>query len=116
MLHDIIQQRLLSGSSRDWVGRLTGAGVPAAPINELGQAIDDPMTAERRILVSPDGPADVGDLPLLRLPIDHRHEAPRRRPPKLGEHTEEVLLASGLSPEEVATLLRHQSSPQAAEV
>jgi crotonobetainyl-CoA:carnitine CoA-transferase CaiB-like acyl-CoA transferase len=115
-LHELIQERLLTGSSAVWIDLLLAAGVPAAPVNELRQALADPVTAERRILVSPDEAAGDAGLPLVRLPIDHRLEAPRRRPPKLGEHTADVLNASGFSADEVAAILRSHSSLEPAEV
>jgi len=112
VLHELIRDRLSPGTVAEWVRRLTAAGVPAAPINELPQAVDDPITAERRILMPAEGIED-GGLPLVRLPIDTRLEARRRRPPRLGEHTAEVLGAGGFAVADVAAPL---PSPQPAKV
>jgi formyl-CoA transferase len=82
-----IEQRLSQRPAAEWFAELDSAGIPAGPINSISQALADPQAAYRemvqhlerfRLVASPlrlDGQRASSDLP----------------PPKLGEHTEEVL-------------------------
>ncbi|MGH8998436.1 MAG: CaiB/BaiF CoA transferase family protein [Acidimicrobiia bacterium] len=83
-------------SAGSWLERLAAAGVPACPVNHLGEALSSPVVEERRLLV------DGG----LRLPVDSVRSAPYRPPPGLGEHTEAVLAEAGFSDAEIDRLRR----------
>ena len=83
---------------------LRAAGVPIGPVQDLRQAVEHPVAVERGIVVG-DG---VDALPLVRLPIDD-DTAHYRRPPRLGEHTGEVLREAGFTDEEAARLSRSSS-------
>ena len=84
-------------SVESWVETLTDAGIPACPVNDLGRAIEAPISSERQVLVGDDGEK----FPWLRLPIDRGRTAQYRPTPKLGEHTREVLREAGLTDEEI---------------
>jgi len=78
---------LSARSADEWFGALTQAGVPCGPINDLRAAV---ALAARLGL----GPvAEVGGIPTVADPLRLSATPPvyRRRPPLLGEHTEEVL-------------------------
>jgi crotonobetainyl-CoA:carnitine CoA-transferase CaiB-like acyl-CoA transferase len=89
----LISERLRQGTSREWLEELEGAQVPAGPINSLDAVFRDPQIAARDFLLefSPD---DSGHpLRVVGNPI-HFSRTPLRQklpPPKLGEHTAEVL-------------------------
>ncbi len=76
----------------DVVRRLEVAGVPAAPIWNIEQALNSPQALERELL----RPVKDDRLPGLRLPtqpVRFNGAAPNRceRAPALGEHTEDLL-------------------------
>ncbi len=74
-----------------WLEVITAAGVPCTPINTLPEMLAEPQTAAMGMLQSvPELDADVK---LIGLPLQFDGERPkfRRRAPKLGEHTAEVL-------------------------
>jgi crotonobetainyl-CoA:carnitine CoA-transferase CaiB-like acyl-CoA transferase len=72
-----------------WVERLEAVGVPCAPINDLRQVEALPQTAALGIMQpAPEVPIDFVGLPLS---FDGQRPPIRRRAPKLGEHTGEVM-------------------------
>lgn len=74
-----------------WLERLSEAGLSVGNVNDLDQALAEPVTRERQLFVPPRQLDWIGGMPLLRLPIDVESRCVRRPPPKLGEHTTEVL-------------------------
>ena len=66
--------------------RLEAAGVPAAPVNDVGQAADHEQTTALG-LIQPTPEPTVA----LPLSIDGERVSHRRSPPRLGEHTDEIL-------------------------
>jgi crotonobetainyl-CoA:carnitine CoA-transferase CaiB-like acyl-CoA transferase len=74
-----------------WLERLRAAEIPCGPINALDETLNDPHTLARGMVFEMEHPA--GAIKMLGSPL-HLSESPptyRRRPPLLGEHTEEVL-------------------------
>jgi crotonobetainyl-CoA:carnitine CoA-transferase CaiB-like acyl-CoA transferase len=109
-LSQLIEARLRTDTTEAWLGRITAAGVPAGPVNDLAAALAHPVTAERGMVVD----ALAGRIPGLkqvRLPIDEDGHCPMSQPPALGAHTEEVLAQAGLT----ATEIRHLVSSQVME-
>ncbi len=78
--------------TEEWLTLLDEAGVPAAPVNTLDRALDDPHHELRDMIVRFDYPG-VGTVRTVGNPIKlSRH--PRIRctpPPTLGQHTDEIL-------------------------
>lgn len=82
---------LSTRTAADWFDRLTPLGVPCGPVNDLAQAFD---LAERLGLdpragvTGPDGES----MDLVANPIRLSGTPPRyaRRPPRLGEHTDDL--------------------------
>jgi len=94
LLADLMRAR----SSADWLGALERAGVPCGPINDIEQLFADPQVKARGLQISipdSDPAADRAgsSLPGVASPI-HFSETPIRYelpPPRLGQHTDEVL-------------------------
>ena len=88
-----------------WAERLNAAGVPAAPVLDYRSAFEHPQAAARAMKVTADHP-DAGPIPLVGSPVKLSAASPlvRRPPPRLGEHTDEVLSSLGLGDEEIRRL------------
>ncbi|MXY56808.1 MAG: CoA transferase [Gammaproteobacteria bacterium] len=89
------------------VAEAVAAGVPAAPVLDVLEILDYPEFAEREWFPEqrhPDlGPLRYGGFPWA---FAHAELAAERPPPRLGEHTREVLTEVGLDASEVDALYR----------
>jgi crotonobetainyl-CoA:carnitine CoA-transferase CaiB-like acyl-CoA transferase len=89
-----------------WLERLDAAGVPAARVNDVGQVAEHEQTRALGLiqpLPHPAAPDLVGVAPPLS--VDGERPLHRSPPPRLGEHSAEVLAEAGYSPEEIERLL-----------
>lgn len=75
-----------------WCARFEEAGVPAGPVMNHVEMLQDPQTAAREMVASVDHPK-VGPMKTLGVPVklSETPGAVRRPAPLLGEHNEEVL-------------------------
>lgn len=106
-LHAAVQDRIGRMTTGRCLTRLRGAGIPVGPVHDLREAIEHPVAVDRHTVVPAcDDPSDAPEpgLPQVRLPIDDAPRPRYTRPPRLGEHTEDVLREAGFAPEEIARL------------
>jgi len=97
LLHDMFRARYRTQTTAHWLERLEAQDLLCAPVRTLREALADPQTAHNgMILETADGDMTTR---LVGSPI-RMSNAPvgvRRLPPRLGEHTREVLAeAQGL--------------------
>ncbi|MDQ0315987.1 CaiB/BaiF CoA transferase family protein [Amorphus orientalis] len=95
-------------TAADWISALEVAGIPCGPINDLGEVFDHPQAVHRGAKVTmPHATSATGTVDLIGNPIK-MSETPvsyRRAPPRLGEHTLEVLAGElGYSSEDIERL------------
>ena len=85
--------------------RLRSVGVPCAPILTMDAVMQEPQTRESGVLVSAPHPR-LSDYRSIGLPIQWNGARPsvRRVPPRLGEHSEDVLTALGYTRDDVRSL------------
>ena len=99
----ILQQMLEQCPAATWLQRLAEAQIPAAAIQTVGEALEDPQTLARGLIVAIDHPA-IGVARSIANPI-HLSATPalyRLPPPMLGEHTETILRELQCSLAEIA--------------
>ena len=87
----VLQERLATRTTAEWLRALSAAGVPCAPINDVAQALTDPQTIARDDLVTVEHPR-FGAVHQVRSPV--RVGAAREalhRGPRLGEDTTPIL-------------------------
>jgi crotonobetainyl-CoA:carnitine CoA-transferase CaiB-like acyl-CoA transferase len=95
----LIQARLAGQVLAEVLDRLERAGVPAAPVNDVGQVARHEQTAALGLVQSLPEPTVA-----FPLSIDRERVLHRRRPPRLGEHTDEILHGLGYTDEELVAL------------
>ena len=81
-----------------WLERLDKEGVPAGPINNYAEALADPHTLARKMVVDLVHPG-AGPIKALGVPVklSETPGAVDRAAPLLGQHTEEILVELGSS-------------------
>ena len=79
-----------------------GGSVPVGPVNDAEAICHDPHTAVREMVVPVELPGDNPPLSLAGAPIklSATPSGIYRRPPKVGEHTNEVLAEAGITRED----------------
>src|SRR5215469_4983418 len=102
----VLQQRFETQPSDTWLMQLKAADIPAAAIQTVGEALNDPQTLARSLVVEIEHPT----LKLARSianPIRYaeRPVTYRLPPPLLGEHTRQILRQLQYSEEDTDTAL-----------
>jgi crotonobetainyl-CoA:carnitine CoA-transferase CaiB-like acyl-CoA transferase len=100
-----LRQRLVPFSRAELSQRFEQVGLPFAPITDPQYLFDDPhlqQTGGLAPMTLPDGRQTA--VPLLPITLDGERPGLRLDPPKLGEHTDELLQSLGYSADAVAAL------------
>jgi CoA:oxalate CoA-transferase len=88
----MVENVLQTKSGHEWLEKLYKVGVPAGPINTIDRAFNDPHVIAREMIVELEAPSGE-KIKTIGNPIKTT-EMPARKfspPPRLGEHTREVL-------------------------
>jgi crotonobetainyl-CoA:carnitine CoA-transferase CaiB-like acyl-CoA transferase len=100
-----IDAALADATVDEWVERINAVGVPCGPVLDMAQVFSDAQVLAREMLVEIEHP-EVGSFRTTGLPVKLSTSPGRivRRPPLLGEHTDDVLAECGLANAEIDEL------------
>jgi formyl-CoA transferase len=96
----LISQEIARKPAANWLEKLEAAGVPAGAINRVSQALGDVQAHHRQMVRT------IAGVPLVSSPVrlDNYRAGADLPPPRLGEHTGEIVSALGLAPQDIAAL------------
>lgn len=105
-LHEILERATMRHTAEVLMDLLRKAGVPASMINSIGQVFADEQANALGMFPAAAPDFRIPGMKFVDIPvsIDGEKAAIRRMPPRLGEHTEEVLRGTGYTPAEIESL------------
>jgi crotonobetainyl-CoA:carnitine CoA-transferase CaiB-like acyl-CoA transferase len=107
----LVGEILATGHSQDWLDRLDAADVPCAPVLRRGEVMNNPQVINNELIQLMEQPT-LGTVRQAR-PAARFDRTPTRiagPAPRIGEHTDAVLMEAGYS----TTEIEHLKSTQAA--
>ncbi|MBH68214.1 MAG: CoA transferase [Rhodospirillaceae bacterium] len=105
VIQTMLDEELSKKTTADWLQIFAGT-VPAAPINDIGQAMNNPFVHERNAIHEFPHPVDPsGHFKMVAHPIKSSGEKPLQRPaPKLGADTDRLLKELGIETSRIQEL------------
>jgi crotonobetainyl-CoA:carnitine CoA-transferase CaiB-like acyl-CoA transferase len=90
-----------------WLAEFDKAGVPAGPVNNIGQALMHPQSLAMGMVVEQEHPV-AGAIRTVGMPVKFSKTQPRyhRPPPRIGEDTVQILQGLGYTSSEIDELIQ----------
>lgn len=104
-LEQLIEEQLASNTTEYWVAKCEEAKVPAGPINNFAQAVQDEHYIERGMIQEVEHPV-IGKMKTIGTPskLSKTPGEIKSPAPLLGEHTDEVMKSLGITDEQIKAL------------
>jgi crotonobetainyl-CoA:carnitine CoA-transferase CaiB-like acyl-CoA transferase len=103
----LLRSKFAQEPAEVWLSKLAAAKIPSAAIQSVPEALDDPQTRERALIVEIEHPL-LGMARSIANPVRLSQTPPvyRLPPPSLGEHTNAILVELELPPAQIEELRR----------
>jgi glutaryl-CoA transferase len=111
----ILREEFAKWPAMELCRRLWDAAVPVGPVNSIDEVFADPQVLQREMLQSIPHPGlSAGEVRLAGFPVKLSATPPsaRRHPPRLGEHTDEILAELGYTPPQIEALIANGTARQ----
>jgi crotonobetainyl-CoA:carnitine CoA-transferase CaiB-like acyl-CoA transferase len=103
----MIARKLKEKTAQEWEDYFQSRHIPATRVRPLDETLQDPHLKHRRVLHRHENVPGVGKavtVPLQAFKFGHDGASIERPPPRLGEHTDEVLGSIGYTAEQIAAM------------
>jgi crotonobetainyl-CoA:carnitine CoA-transferase CaiB-like acyl-CoA transferase len=106
VLYELIEAIAAGRTNAEWLGLLTQAQIPCAPINSLEDLFADPHLQAGDLFATMDHPSE-GRIQVVNSPMRFSASpaAISRGAPLLGQHSREILREAGIADTEIAALV-----------
>jgi glutaryl-CoA transferase len=108
----LLQNHFDAAPSSTWIARLKQADIPTAPIQSAGEALNDPQTLSRGLIIEIEHPT-LARARSIANPVRSETQAVLYRfpPPLLGEHTSQILRELQFAESQVQVALETACAP-----
>ena len=115
-LYALLSDAMLTRTTAEWVAALRAADIPVTPLHTLDTLVADPHLAATGFFQTVEHPSE-GPIREMAIPSRWSDTKPsvRRRAPRLGEQSVEILRETGLDATVIADMLASGATVQADE-
>ena len=107
-LNALIDKKIATRTSEEWVTALNEAGVPAGPIYSIDQMFGDPQVKHLGIAATLDDGTKAQTYVAQPIGLSRTPARINTHPPAIGEHSAAILREAGLTDDEIADLKSRQ--------
>lgn len=113
-----LSEAIAKRPAAEWLELFHAEAVPVSLVARTEEMVDDEQAKINDILIEPEDPSEVGVRWVINHPVrlEGVKEVGAVRPPKIGEHSDDILTEHGFGPDEIEALRRDGVLESAQEV